>query len=99
MIRAGTEILLNRFGDGGAPIPLSALLKNRAERLGSRLTDAETVVLTRYAEGETVGSIAESRGITKRTVENQLSAATRKLGFSDRRELRGYIKGATEQRL
>ena len=97
MIRAGTELLLNRFG-GGAPIPLSALLENRAERFGGRLTDAETEVLTRYAEGETVDSIAESRRISKRTVENQLSAAVRKLGFADRRELRGYIKGVNEWR-
>ena len=97
MIRAGLEILLNRFG-GGAPIPLAALLESRAERLGSRLTDAETEVLTRYAEGETVDSIAESRRISKRTAENQLGAATRKLGFADRRELRGYIKGVSEWR-
>ena len=96
MIRAGLEILLTRFGESGAPIPLSALLASRAERFGGRLTDAEMEVLTRYAEGETVDGIAESRRISKRTVENQLSAATRKLDFADRRELRGYIKGVAE---
>ena len=99
MIQSGLEILLKRLGEGGAPIPLAALIESRAERFGGRLTDAELEVLTRYAEGETVDSIAESRRISKRTVHNQLGAATRKLGFADRRELTGYLKGAGEWRL
>lgn len=95
MIRAGLDILLSRF-DGGEPIPVSDLLAARAERFGGSLTDAETAVLTRYAEGETVESIAESRRVRKRTVENQLSTAIQKLGFSDRRELKGYLEGVRE---
>lgn len=95
MIRAGLDILLSRF-DGGEPIPVSDLLTARAERFGGSLTDAETAVLTRYAEGETVESIAESRRVRKRTVENQLSTAVQKLGFRDRRELNGYLEGVRE---
>ena len=92
MIRAGLDILLSRFDDG-EPIPVSDLLAARAERFGGSLTDAEAAVLTRYAEGETVEAIAESRRVRKRTVENQLSTAIQKLGFSDRRELKGYLEG------
>lgn len=95
MIRSGLDILLNRF-DGGEPIPVSELLAARAERFGGSLTDAETAVLTRYADGETVASIAESRRVRRRTVENQLSTAVQKLGFSDRRELNGYLEGVRE---
>ena len=95
MIRAGLDILLSRF-DGGEPTPVSDLLAARAERFGGSLTDAETAVLTRYAEGETVESIAESRRVRKRTVENQLGTAVQKLGFRDRRQLNGYLEGARE---
>ena len=95
MIRAGLEILLSRIDDG-EPIPTADLLASRAERFRARLTDAEFVVLTQYAEGESVDEIAESRGIRRRTVDNQLSTAVRKLGFMDRREMTGYLNGARE---
>ena len=95
MIRAGLDILLSRFGDG-EPIPVDDLLASRAERFGGRLTDAELAVLTRYAEGESVDDIAEGRSVSKRTINNQISTAVRKLGFIDRRELTGYLKGARD---
>ena len=95
MIRSGLDILLSHFDDG-EPIPIAELLANRAERRGSRLTDAETEVLTRYAEGETVEMIAESRGVSTRTIDNQIAAAVQKLGFGDRRELVGYLEGVRE---
>lgn len=95
MIRSGLDILLDRFGDG-EPISLAELLEGRAERFGGPLTEAETDVLARYAEGESADAIAQSRGVAKRTIDNQIAAAIRKLGFRDRRELTGYIEGARE---
>ena len=95
MIRTGLDILLRRFDDG-EPIPVADLLASRAERFGDRLTDAELYVLTRFAAGESVDEIAQSRVVSKRTINNQISTAVRKLGFADRRELTGYLKGARE---
>lgn len=95
MIGSGLDILLSRF-DAGEPIPIAELLAARAERFGGSLTDAEAVVLTRFAEGEEVDGIAEFRGVKKRTIQNQLSAAVQKLGFRDRRELKGYLEGVRE---
>lgn len=95
MIRSGLDILLSHFDDG-EPIPIADLLASRAERFGGRLTDAETEVLTRYAEGETAAGIAESRGVSRRTIDNQIATAVQKLGFSDRRELTGYLEGVRE---
>ena len=95
MIRAGLDILLSRIDDG-EPIPTADLLASRAARFRARLTDAELAVLTRYAEGESADEIAQSRGIRRRTVDNQISTAVRKLGFIDRREMTGYLQGARE---
>ena len=95
MIGSGLDILLSRF-DYGEPIPVAELLAARAERFGGSLTDAEAVVLTRFAEGEEVDGIAEFRGVKRRTIENQLSTAVQKLGFRDRRELKGYLEGVRE---
>ena len=93
-IQSGLEVLARLFEIGG--MSLAALLQNRAERLGNRLTESELAVLERFAEGEPPARIAQARSVSVRTVENQLGAATRKLNFADRRELRGYIKGVAE---
>ena len=90
-MQSGLRILARLFEIGDTPI--ATLLQNRAERLGNRLTDSELEVLERFALGEPPARIAQARSVSVRTVDNQLSAATRKLDFADRRELRGYIKG------
>ena len=95
MIKSGLDILLSVFGDG-EPVPLADMFASRAARFKDSLTDAETEVLTRYAEGEAVADIAESRGVSKRTVHNQITAGVRKLRFENRRELVGYLKGARD---
>ena len=95
MIKSGLDILLNVLGDG-EPVPIADLLASRADRFRDSLTDAETEVLTRYAEGESAADIAESRGVSKRTVHNQITAGVRKLRFENRRELTGYLKGARD---
>ena len=95
MIKSGLNILLSVFGDGES-VPIEDLFASRAERFSERLTESETEVLTRYAEGESAADIAESRGVSKRTVHNQITAGVRKLGFENRRELTGYLKGARD---
>ena len=95
MIKSGLDILLSVFGDG-EPVPIEDMFARRAERFGDSLTESEMEVLTRYAQGESAADIAESRGVRKRTVHNQITAGVRKLRFENRRELVGYLKGARD---
>ena len=66
------------------------LLQDRAEAQGSRLTKTELEVTSRFIEGQSPESIAEERGLSERTISNQLRTGCHKLGFSDRRELKGW---------
>ena len=66
------------------------LLCSRAESLGSRLTETELEVNSQFVGGRSPASIAEDRGLTEKTIGNQLRTGYRKLGFSDRRELKGW---------
>ncbi len=66
------------------------LLRGRAESLGTRLTEAELEVMSRFVVGQSPDSIAEERQLTERTISNQLRTGFHKLGFSDRRELKGW---------
>ena len=71
-----------------------ALLRERAEALGNRLTPSELEVITEYLEGNSPEAIAEERGLSSRTISNQIRTGCHKLGFSDRRELRGWSAAA-----
>lgn len=51
------------------------------------LTERETEVATRVAQGATSRAVAEAAGVSVRTVENQLQSVYRKLGLAGRREL------------
>ena len=95
MIKSGLDILLSVLGDG-EPVPIADMLASRADRFGGSLTDAETEVLTRYAQGESAADIAKSRRVSNRTINNQIASGVRKCGFADRRELSGFLKGARE---
>lgn len=66
------------------------LMQERAEALGSRLTRTELEVMSRFIRGESSEEIAKERGLSERTISNQLSTGCHKLGFSDRRELKGW---------
>ena len=66
------------------------LLRARAEALGNRLTDSELEVMAGFISGQSPESIAEERGLSERTISNQLRTGCHKLGFSDRRELKGW---------
>ena len=71
------------------------LLVERSSALGSWLTRAELEAVSRFLEGETSEEIAGDRGLSARTVSNQIRSGCRRLGFSDRRELRGWWTAAS----
>ena len=66
------------------------VLRARAEALGNRLTETELEVITGFIEGQSPETIAGRRGLSERTISNQLRTGCHKLGFSDRRELKGW---------
>ena len=65
-------------------------IQNWAAALGARLTRAELEVMSRHIEGRSPGAIAEERGLSERTISNQLRTGCHKPGFSNRRELKGW---------
>jgi two-component system response regulator DevR len=54
---------------------------------GPRLSGAEREVLREVARGLSNRAIASNRGVSERTIANQLASASRKLGVSGRSEL------------
>ena len=71
-------------------ISIKDMLRDRAEARGSRLTETELEVMSRFIEGRSAEEIAEERELPERTISNQLRSGCHKLGFSDRRELKGW---------
>ena len=69
---------------------IEELLQSRAEALGSKLTKTELEVMSLFLHGKSPETIAEERGLSERTISNQLRTGCHKLGFSDRRELKGW---------
>ena len=74
---------------------LFARLQDRAEALGGNLTRTELEVISKFIEGRSPETIAEERGLSERTISNQLRTGCHKLGFSDRRELKGWAGAVT----
>ena len=72
-----------------------ALLRERASALSSWLTRAEMDAVSRFLGGETPEEIAGGRDLSARTLSNQIRSGCRRLGFSDRRELRGWWAAAS----
>ena len=58
-------------------------------------TRAELDTVSRFLEGETPAEIAGGRDLSARTVSNQIRSGCRRLGFSDRREIRGWWAAAS----
>ena len=52
--------------------------------------------MARFVEGQPPGEIAEDRGLSERTVDNQLRVGCHKLGFRDRREMKGWAAAANQ---
>ena len=71
-------------------ISIMGLLRDRAKACGNRLTEAEMGVVLEFIEGRSPKEIAEKKKLSEITVSNQLRAGCHKLGFKDRRELRGW---------
>ncbi len=87
-IRVAQEILAGLGAVSDETI--TDLIRSRAEALGNRITDTELEVMTEYIDGQSPESIAEERGLSTRTISNQLRTGSQKLGFKDRRELKGW---------
>jgi len=58
----------------------------------SALTDAELANIRLVIEGRTNRAIASARGVSVRTVANQLATAYRKLGVASRFELLAKVR-------
>lgn len=69
---------------------IQELLSERADALGSKLTRTELQVISLFVDGQSPETIAEEKGLSERTISNQLRTGCHKLGFSDRRELKGW---------
>ena len=78
---------------------IEELLLDRADELGSRLTRTELEVLSKFVRGQSAEMIAEEKGLSERTVGNQLRAGCHKLGFGDRREMKGWMAAVSQFRL
>ena len=78
---------------------IEELLLDRADELGSRLTRTELEVMSKFVEGQSPETIAEEKGLSERTIGNQLRAGCHKLGFRDRREMKGWIAAVRQFRL
>ena len=87
-IRAAHEILAGLVESDDDSV--KELLRGRAESLGARLTETELEVMLLFIGGRSPGSIAGERGLTEKTIGNQIRTGYQKLGFSDRRELKGW---------
>ena len=72
-----------------------ALLRERASAQGAWLTRAELDAVSRFLEGEAPEEIAAGRDMSARTVANQIRSGCRKLGFGDRREMKGWWGAAS----
>ena len=80
------ELLVNRFFVGEQQY---ALLSYRTPppRFAFGLTESEWVVALFLLAGHSSASIATTRGVSARTVANQISKVFRKVGVQSRREL------------
>ena len=78
---------------------IEELLLDRADALGSKLTKTELEVMSKFIQGQSAQTIAEEKGLSARTTSNQLGTGCRKLGFSDRREMKGWIAAVSQFRL
>jgi len=82
---ASRELRLARVAlDGRRYVVLSAALHSKA---WDRLSSAERAVLELRAIGKSHSDIAQQRKTSRRTVANQLAAATHRLGVSGRLDL------------
>ena len=87
-LRLAQEILTALTESDAGTTP--SLLQERSAAQGTWLTRAELDAVSGFLEGHLPGEIAEQKGLSARTVDNQIRSGCRKLGFADRRELKGW---------
>lgn len=90
-IQMGVKALLEILEDDVQCVETS--LQARALIYGSLLSEAELDVMTHLAQGKSHVEVACLRERSQRTVENQIAEALPKLGFGDRREFVGWVRG------
>jgi DNA-binding CsgD family transcriptional regulator len=61
-------------------------------RIPPALTDAEQDIALRVFQGETTQQIARARGVSSKTIGNQLESIFRKLGVTSRAELVLFLR-------
>ena len=89
---AGTpssEITVSHVGWAGRRFAVLALPE--APRLPETLSPAERDVVALAVEGTSNAAIAKARGVSVRTVENQLATAMKKLAVTSRANLTAYL--------
>ena len=86
-VRVAQEILASLIASHEDSI--KELIRDRTEALGSRLTGTELEVTPKIISGQSPEVIAWERGLSERTIGNQLNTGCHKLGFGDRCELKG----------
>jgi DNA-binding CsgD family transcriptional regulator len=75
------------LSDEGPNVLVLSFKPRRSSVEAGRLTVAESEVLLRLLDGCTNDEIATQRGVSMRTVANQVASIFRKLGVSSRSEL------------
>ena len=90
-IQMGVKALLEILEDDEWHMETS--LQARAFIYGNSLSKAELDVLTHLAQGKSHVDIARARERSIRTIEHQIAGALPKLGFGDRREFVGWMRG------
>lgn len=91
-IQLGHELLARLVDCDGEG--LQSVLKERAKSRDTSLTMRELDVVCGFLEGRSTKSLAQERGLKEKTIGNQIRAVCRKLGFADRRELKGWSGAA-----
>lgn len=82
------RVVIGRTQAGGARVIVIGLPSASAP-----LTDAESEVVSLALAGHTNAEIASLRGVSARTIANQLASAYDKLGVSGRAELAARLAG------
>ncbi len=84
------------LGDGQEVAVLELATSDRCSRVPG-VTGAERVVLGLAAAGLSNARIAACRGVSPRTVANQIASVFRKLGVHSRLELHAWLAGVPGQ--
>jgi DNA-binding NarL/FixJ family response regulator len=88
-VKSPSDASVSYVGWGGNRFALLAM--PRSPDLPEILSPAEREVVTLVVAGKSNAAIAQARGVSSRTVENQLATAMKKLGVSSRANLTAFL--------